>query len=240
MSLLFPIAGIPAARVAHCQYAPLVVTDAGCLFPRAQPMVHVTRTSSVAAAGVRVDAGGIARAGLPKGAPSCDRNWRTHWQIASPLVSMTRRSMLAAYPAEACWGNEDFVMNTGAISFVSSVLLTAVVSGAAAEQITAYRDGNTLLVQSGFTQAQDLVLRYDRIANEAAYSSRRGLPFRLRQGSPAPQRRRLSRIRRQRLRIPGRNHGSSSANWKSSPWYDGKGHWRCWSMRLQMPGISSG
>lgn len=77
--------------------------------------------------------------------------------------------MLAAYPAEACWGNEDFVMNTGAISFVSSVLLTAVVSGAAAEQITAYRDGNTLLVQSGFTQAQDLVLRYDRIANEAAY-----------------------------------------------------------------------
>jgi hypothetical protein len=77
--------------------------------------------------------------------------------------------MLAAYPAGARWGNEDFVMNTGAISFVSSVLLTAVVSGAAAEQIAAYRDGNTLLVQSGFTQTQDLVLRYDRIANEAAY-----------------------------------------------------------------------
>ena len=41
--------------------------------------------------------------------------------------------------------------------------------GTAAEQITVYRDGKTLLVQSAFTETHDLVLRYDRIANEAAY-----------------------------------------------------------------------
>ncbi len=60
-------------------------------------------------------------------------------------------------------------MNAWSISLVSSLFLTATFSGAAAETITVYRDGKTLLVQSAFTQTQDLVLRYYRIANEAAY-----------------------------------------------------------------------
>ncbi|MCX6984968.1 MAG: hypothetical protein NT118_09510, partial [Lentisphaerae bacterium] len=37
------------------------------------------------------------------------------------------------------------------------------------EKITVYRDGKTLLVQSAFTETNDLVLIYSRIANEEAY-----------------------------------------------------------------------
>ena len=55
------------------------------------------------------------------------------------------------------------------MSLVAFIFLTAASSAAAAEHITVYRDGRTLLVQSAFTETQDLVLRYDRIANEAAY-----------------------------------------------------------------------
>ncbi len=60
-------------------------------------------------------------------------------------------------------------MNTQLAFLLASFFLTAALSAVKAEQITVYRDGNTLLVQSAFTQSQDMVLKYDRIANEAAF-----------------------------------------------------------------------
>lgn len=60
-------------------------------------------------------------------------------------------------------------MNTKIFTLVSSVFLAAASSRAAVETVTVYRDDKTLLVQSAYTKTHDLVLKYNRIANEAAY-----------------------------------------------------------------------
>ncbi len=61
-------------------------------------------------------------------------------------------------------------MTPSPLFLVSIAAIHSLVSAATGpEQITAYRDGNTLLVQSAFSPAGDMVLVYDRVANEAAY-----------------------------------------------------------------------